>query len=279
MIGYRFHNPGILQCRVLVTWNSPTTGIVRFMTARLTTAMIAELMRSEWSSLPNGTRLPSDRALADQFDVSHGVIGRIMADMERQGFVRRQPGSGSYWLGNVEAVPTNTPPSFAHAMRKAGLTPGSMLVGHETRRVATTERTLLDLPANSVVWRLQRVLTIEDIPVGFATSVLPARDLRALPAELDSYGSLFETLRRRYLLDPVRMWKRRRPVELPRFVGDALGLRGPVPARLEESVNRACDGPPIEYARTYMRTDALGVDALVGRARSARTGQQEAFRR
>lgn len=244
-----------------------------------TTAWIAETLCAEWRSLPSPSRLPSDRALAERFAVGHGVIARIMADLERQGLVRRQRGAGSFWLGVAETVAPTTLPSFTHSMRRAGVTPSFDIVGHETRRVATTEREHLHLAPNSVVWRIQRVFTVDGVPVGFATSVLPARDLTGLPGEVESYGSLFEALHRRYHRDPVRVWKRQRSVELPRFVGEAFGLREPISARLEESLNRADDGTPIEYARTYMRTDALSADALISRAQGARIPRQETFRR
>lgn len=240
------------------------------VSAQPTPASVAETLIAEWSGLSAPARLPSDRVLADRFSVGHGVIARMMTDLQRQGLVRRQRGAGSFWLGTVQSVAPTTPPSFAHAMHLAGLTPGFTVVGHEIRRVATTERELLGLPPNSMVWRIQRVLTVDDVPVGLATSVLPARDLTGLASELESYGSLFDTLRRRYHRDPERIWKRRRTVELPPFAGDALRLRAPVPARLEESLNRASDGSPIEYARTYMRRDALSTDALIQRARGVR---------
>ncbi|MER6979924.1 GntR family transcriptional regulator [Streptomyces carpinensis] len=244
-----------------------------------TTASIAELLCAEWSGLPPRTRLPSDRALAERFDVGHGVIGRIMADLERQGLVRRQRGSGSFWLGDMVSVAVTTPPSFAHLIRNAGLTPGSTLLSVETRRVATTERKHLRLSPNTAVWCIRRLLTVERIPVGVATSVLPARDLKALPAELESYGSLFDTLDRRYHRPVVRAWKRQRPVELPRFVGEVFGLQTPISVELQESLNRVVDGAPIEYARTYMRTDALNPHALIRRAHGVRLPQQEASRR
>lgn len=236
-------------------------------------------LRAEWQQLLAGSRLPSDRTIAERFGIGRGVVGGIMAELEREGLVRRQRGAGTYWLGSPEMVSAATVPSFSVKMRNGGVTPGFTRVSHEARRVAAIERELLELPANSMVWKIQRIFTVDDVPVGFATSILPVRDFTALPAEQESYGSLFETLRRRYHVGPVRVWKRRRPTEAPRFVGEALGLRQPVPFRLEESLNRAVDGTPIEYARTYMRDDALSCEALIRRARGKKPYRQEAHRR
>lgn len=237
-------------------------------------AAAARALRAEWHQVPAGARLPSDRAIAERFGIGRGVVGRIMAEFEREGLVRRRNGAGTYWLGAPEVVPATTVPSFSVVMRNGGVTPGFTPVGHEARRAAAPERELLELPANSMVWKIQRIFTVDDVPVGFATSILPMRDLTALPGEQETYGSLFETLRRRYRLNPVRVWKRRRPIVVPRFVGEALGLEQPVPFRLEESLNRAVDGTPIEYARTFMRDDALSCEALMRRAR----GRKHPFR-
>ena len=249
------------------------------MPALLTTSAIAADLRAEWSRLPGGSRLPSDRAIAERYDVGRGVAAGIMADLEREGVVRRQRGAGSFWLGIAESVAPVTTASFTLNMRRAGVTPGFTMMAHETRRVAATERELLQLPANSLVWRIQRIFTVDDVAVGVATSVLPARDLTALPSEMEHYGSLFETLRRRYHVEPVRTWKRRRPTEAPRFVGEALGLRNPISFHLEESLNSSPEGTPIEYARTYMRADALSTDALIRRAHGRVPDRQEAHRR
>ena len=200
-----------------------------------------------------------------------------MADFECQGLARRRRGAGTFWLGVGQPVAPEAPPSFTHYLRRAGATPGPILIGYETRRVAAAERGYLRLPANSMVWKIQRIFTVDRVPVGFATSILPAHDLTGLPAELESYGSLFDTLHRRYHLDPVRAWKRRRPTSAPRFVTEALGT--PAPVHLEESLNHAADGTPIEYARTYMRDDDLSAEALIERAHGRRPHGRQARRR
>lgn len=243
--------------------------------SNLGVAAAAAELRSEWERLPAGSRLPSDRALADRLGMGRGVIGRLMADLAREGLVRRQRGAGTFWLGVAEEIAPTSIPSFSATMQRSGVVAGFRLISQETRRVTSTEREYLRLPANSTVWRIQRVFTVDDIPVGVATSVLPVRDLQRLPGELLSYGSLYDTLTRRYRVDPVRTWKRRRAIESPRFVADALGLRGPVPARFEESLNGSVDGGPIEYARTFFRGDHLSPERLVRLARTGTTDRQE----
>lgn len=213
-------------------------------------------LREEWRLLPAGTRLPSDRELAERHAVGRGVIAGVMNSLQRQGFVRRRSGAGTYWLGEGEAL-ADSIPSFSHWARTGGGNPGWQLVGQEADRVAALEREYLRLPKSTRVWRIRRVFTLNGIPAGFATSVLPVRDTPALPVELDLYGSIFQTFRRRYRVDVVREWHRRRSADAPDFALRALGLRAPTPFELEESVNRAADGAPVEYARTFLRRDVL----------------------
>src|SRR5215469_5596814 len=89
----------------------------------------ARALRAEWHQVPAGARMPSDRAIAKRFGIGRGVVGGIMAELEREGLVRRRNGAGTYWLGAPEVVPVTTVPSFSVTMRKQGVTPGFTPVG------------------------------------------------------------------------------------------------------------------------------------------------------
>lgn len=217
---------------------------------------IVVCLREEWRRLPAGTRLPSDRELAERHGVGRGVIAGVMSSLQRQGLVRRRPGAGTYWLGEGQAL-VDSVPSFSHWARRGGGDPAWHLVSQESDRVAALEREYLCLPKNAMVWRIRRVFTLDGVPAGFATSVLPVRNTPALPVELELYGSIFQTFRRRYRVDVVREWHRRRTADAPEFALSALGVRRPTAFDLEESVNRAADGAPVEYARTFLRCDVL----------------------
>lgn len=235
------------------------------MTADVTATEIAHQLHEEFRHLDIGARVPSEQALADRFELGRGIIHSIMGGFERRGLVRRERGAGTRWIGRDEyADDARSVPSFSSAVRAAGRTPGYRVVSVGSHRAVKSEQELLGLHANSLVWRVQRVLCIDDAPVGFATSVLPFRRLPAWPGEFDAYGSIFDTLSRRYGVASSRRWKRNRRVGVPAFVGRALGLAGPVPLRLAESLNVTPDGTPIEFARSYMRADRLGLDALCG---------------
>jgi GntR family transcriptional regulator len=240
---------------------------------------IAASLRREWTLLPAGTRLPSDRQVAECHAVGRGVVAGAMACLEREGLVRRERGAGTYWLGQGEAQSASQIPSFTAWLRGTGAEPGFRIVRQESRRVVTLERDYLRLPANSLVWKIQRVFTLDGIPIGFATSVLPYHELRALPSEVESYGSLYQALRRRYRVDVVRHWTRRRPVEAPASVGQTLGLRGATPFRLQESLNRTADGTPVEYSRTFVRCDGLSPEALTGASVPSTRRQQKVAHR
>lgn len=228
-----------------------------------TTSRVAQQLQDELRVLPVGERVPSEQALADRFHVGRGVIHGILTGFERRGFVRRDRGAGTRWLGFGEfADASGSLPSFRATVRANGHEAGFRGVDVRPRRAVKGECDLLEIPANSLVWKVQRVFTINDVPVGFATSVLPFRAFPALPSELDSYGSIYETLRRRYGLTVRRAWKQQRAVNPPAFVGEALLLENPVPFRFVESLNRDTDGSSVEYARSFMRNDRYVVDAL-----------------
>ena len=250
------------------------------MNSQPTAGAIAANLRQEWTLLPAGTRLPSDRQVAECHAVGRGVVASAMACLEREGLVRRERGAGTYWLGQDDTQSASEIPSFTAWLRGIGAEPDFRIVRQESRRVVTLERDYLQLPANSLVWKIQRVFRIDGIPIGFATSVLPYHELRALPSEVESYGSLYQALRRRYRVDVARHWTRqRRSVEAPASVGQALGLRVAAPFRLQESLNRSADGTPVEYSRTFVRCDGFSPEALAGTSVPSTRRQQKVARR
>jgi len=263
----RIHRPILTTGLVQFKWGvmSGSSGRLTLlgMTARETVNRVAQQLREEFALLEPGARVPSEHALAERFHLGRGVIHGVLADFERRGLVRRERGAGTRWLGLDEQSHYSHPlPSFRDAVRVSGHEPGYRLIAVDSRRAVKSEQELLDLPANSLVWRVQRILSIDDVPVGFATSVLPLRALPRWPAEFESHGSIYETLLRRYGVASTRGWNRKRRIDAPDFVGTALSLDEPVPFRLAESLNVASDGRPVEYARSFMRADRFGLDAL-----------------
>lgn len=226
------------------------------MTASRAVDSIARELEAEFRRLPAGSRLPSEQMLAERFGIGRGAARGIIDGFRRRGLVRRRPGAGTFWHAESEVLTYATGvPSFSAWVQGRGDRPETQLRRSASRRATKLEREYLGLDTGSTVWVVQRRFCVNDLPIGFATSVLPQTPLPALHRAVADVGSIYQTLQGRYGLRVARKWQRVRPALPPPEVGAALDPSEHVRLCLVESLNAAATGRPVEYARTYIRTD------------------------
>jgi DNA-binding GntR family transcriptional regulator len=244
------------QCAAWFASRSWWAGTVAVMTASRAVESIARDLEAEFRRLPAGTRLPSEQMLAERFGIGRGAARGIIDGFRRRGLVRRRPGAGTFWHAEPEVLTSATGvPSFSAWVQGRGDRPGTQLRRCASRRATNLEREYLGLDAGSTVWVVQRRFCVNDVPTGFATSVLPQTSLPALHRAVADVGSIYQTLQGRYGLRVSRKWQRVRAALPPAEVGAALGPSEAAELWLVESLNVAAGGRPIEYARTYIRAD------------------------
>lgn len=221
---------------------------------------IANEIEGELQGVPVGSRVPSEHALAARFQVSRPTARAALEELQRRMLVRRVQGLGTFRRGRVDyVIGPGVPPSFTETVRRAGARADVQLRSVTVRRAVEQERRHLDQPAGTAIWVVERLYHVNGEPAGFATGVLPQRSLPGLDRTLTEAASLHRLIRRRYGHEVVRARYRLGYEVPPLRVANELtgGDRGPL--WLAESTNRIRGGPPIEYARTYLRPDVLNV--------------------
>ncbi|WP_214319799.1 GntR family transcriptional regulator [Nonomuraea sediminis] len=221
---------------------------------------MADVLEAELLHVPVGAQVPSEHVLADRFRVSRPAARAALQELERRLLVRRVQGVGTFRRGRVEyVVSASVPPSFSDTVRMAGAEPGSRLLSCGVRRAVEQERARLCLPTGAAVWSVERVFSVNGEVAAYATSVLPRKPLLNLDRELGDEVSLHRVLRRRYGLTVTRSRYRISLDVPPPGIADHLTGGNRSALWLAESVNRTAGGPPVEYARTYLRPDVLDV--------------------
>ncbi|MGR3435324.1 MAG: GntR family transcriptional regulator [Shimia sp.] len=137
---------------------------------------IAALLMHEIASgrLPDGARLPTERALADRFGVAVGTLRRALHDLEAGGALRRVQGSGNYVRsGGVYGL-------FRLERAEGG--------GRPTARMLSAEA--IARPAGlgtrgrgARVLRIRRLRLLDGLPVALEEVFLDAPGAAALRAE------------------------------------------------------------------------------------------------
>lgn len=116
--------------------------------------------------LKPGVQLPTESALCKQYEVSRITIIKALADLQREGLIRRIQGKGSI----VNPLPIkgamNNIMGFSETMRRNGYTPRSVVVSIETIEGDDELRELFELPSehDGKFTRIRRQMYVNEIP-------------------------------------------------------------------------------------------------------------------
>ena len=137
----------------------------------------AKILSGEW---PPGSRLPSERLLADQFEVSRPVIREVLKILQARRLIDVFPGKGSYV---TDLTPTGGEVSIDQLLRKGQITTRDLVTARrmlesEAAALAAVCRTDADLERLHAVLeafeRADKVQVAIDLDVAFHETVVVA---------------------------------------------------------------------------------------------------------
>lgn len=208
-------------------------------------ALKAKIERNEWQI---GDRLPSERELAQYFDVSRMTLRQAIQLLSDEGILERKIGSGTYVANQkVQEKMTGTT-SFTEIMESQGRIPSSKVTSYFVTTPTSSERENLKLSESDMVVRMERIRYADNVPICFEVATIPAlfvehlskeKITRSLYAALESEGktisranqTISATIASEHVADFLNVKK-----------GDAI-------LRLRQ-VSFLDNGQPFEYVRT-----------------------------
>ena len=148
------------------------------------------------TSLPAGSRLPSEPELAKQLGVSRATLREAMRMFETQGQIRRRQGAGTFIVGKpaiIEGGLENLE-SMLTLARRTGLDVGPGPVTIEQTQASAEVAEALEIAEGSPVVRISRTMCTDSRPVAFLIDTLPVDVLQ--PTELTNKfdGSVLDYL-------------------------------------------------------------------------------------
>lgn len=153
--------------------------------------LLAQL-RERIDGLEIGAPVPSERALAEESGVSRMTARRALAELEREGRLRREVGRGSFVCRPAVTLPLQLT-SFSEDMRARGLEPSSRVLSISTE-AAGELAPLFAVDASTPITRICRVRLANGRPMAIErTSLLSAAAPSIAAADLEN-ASLYETL-------------------------------------------------------------------------------------
>ncbi|WP_328917505.1 MULTISPECIES: GntR family transcriptional regulator [unclassified Streptomyces] len=174
--------------------------------------------RIESGVIAPGSRMPSERVLAEQFDVSRVTVRQALKDLEVAGLVKVI--AGARWVRGETSAPASLRPaepeaesieegatglvSFSDLASANGLTSSSKVLKCLTRASSLDEADLLGVAPGAPIVELVRLRHLDGIPTLIDFSLIPEGLAPGLGEHDFTTASLYRTLAEQYGLHAVR---------------------------------------------------------------------------
>jgi GntR family transcriptional regulator len=204
--------------------------------------------------LPPGTLVPTERALAQDFDTSRTTVRQALQELVAEGRLERVQGRGTF-VAHPKVAQRLQMTSYTEDMRAQGLNPTSRLI--DVRSIgadkAIAER--LRLRVGGKVHRIQRLRMANGDPMALETTHLSVRRFPGLVKHFSEYSSLYALLREVY---GVHLCEAEETIETALATPEETALLGTdvgLPM-LQLSRHSFIDGGvPVEWVRALYRGD------------------------
>lgn len=125
-----------------------------------------------------GSRLPSERDLSDQFEVSRMTLRQAVTLLVDEGILERRIGSGTYVASQRVQEKIRGTTSFTEIIKAQGKEPSSKLISYERTYPNEQEIRHLGVTPKSYIIRMERVRYADNIPVVYEVTSIPERLIR-----------------------------------------------------------------------------------------------------
>lgn len=205
-------------------------------------------------SMPAGSSIPTERALADDFQVSRTTVRQALADLTAEGRLHRVQGKGTF--AAEPKMPQRLELSANEEdIRDRGKEPSSRVLEVDEITAEGELPAMLGLRKGTKVLRVHRLRLADDEPVALEIIHLPLARFRGIRKHVRESGSLYDSLRERYGVELDRAEEAIETSLAGPQEAELLGADVGTPVLLLSRQSFASDGKPVEYVRSVYRGD------------------------
>lgn len=147
-----------------------------------------QLMEIIISMIENGKfdahdKLPSEREFCEKYDVSRITVRQTLQELEKEGYIYKQHGKGTYVAPKKFGQQLFTVYSFTEEMKRLDKNPETKVLSFELIKPKDRIRTALHLGPEDEVYKIMRLRLADSVPMLLETSYLPAAKFPFLTKE------------------------------------------------------------------------------------------------
>jgi len=212
-----------------------------------------KIEQGEWSPR---TAIPSERVLEVQYNVSRPTIRQAIDYLERQGYLYREHGKGTFVSPQKLQKGMQELTSFSEDLLRRGIKPGQIIRSIEFVVPSPSILQRLELSPGSKVLRVERVRLGDNTPIGLQTSYIALDDNQIITTEdLEQTGSLYRVLQDKFNIIPTEA-DETLEVTLPTpEEAKVLHISEGSPLLLNERLTYNQNRRPVEFVKILYRGD------------------------
>ncbi len=223
--------------------------------------LVEQIVSDGWKT---GERMPPESAICEHFGVSRTTVRQALAELEREGLIRKEKGRGTFvaqprpssWL-------LQSARGFYDDAVRMGHTVTSRVLRCEVEQLPEWACEALELAAGSRGLTLERLRWVDDRIAMYVVTHLPLRLSEiVLAADLET-GSLYRVLEERDGLVVVGGRRVVEAVEAEEKLAALLEVESGSPLLFVESVSWDAQVRPFECYRAWHRADQTKIEVQV----------------
>jgi GntR family transcriptional regulator len=158
----------------------------------------AELTQLIYSA-ETGSRLPAEPELAKSLGVSRATLREAMRTFEGQGLVRRRQGVGTFVVGQTKVIESGLEvlESIETLAKRIGLSVSMGEIQVKEISANLEESDALQVPENSSLLKISRVILADQRPVAYLIDILPHNVLPEKDLNFSFTGSVLDLMLKR----------------------------------------------------------------------------------
>jgi len=206
--------------------------------------------------LPPDTKLPSERELSRELEISRMTVRRAITELVNEGLLTRRHGSGTYVAKPRVAYEARELVSYTQAMRSRGIAVGSQLL--EFSQVPASRRLAerLQVEIGEALYHVARLRLANRVPTILERSFLPCERTPNLEEYDLERTSIHDLLTAGYGVRVQHVTQTIEAVTASDTLAKQLRVEEGFPLLMvSRTIHRAGDGKPVVYSQDLLRSD------------------------
>lgn len=219
----------------------------------LYTKLIDELLE-KIATMNNGDKLPSERQLCKDYDVSRTTVRNAIGYLVNSGILYQIQGKGTF-IRERDRENLSNYYSFTEQTKKNGKTPKSLVVDYAIRDANNKLKDKMKLKDKEKVIQFDRLRLADNVPMMYEKTTIPYGRFSQVDKNLLEKKALYDIFRENFKVSIYQIKERFSVSELDSEMAKSLGLKKNSPCLKIIRTTFDIEENIIEYTISYARGD------------------------